>query len=120
MSNNQINTTLLRNVAPATKRIILQCVANECACSIEEAESELESAEAEHILDYMSGSTRAASLNVCKSQSTWKNGAHWREKSLLDAVLEAEEIRCRRDLLSPATVSDALELLEDGFTLIVE
>ena len=61
-----------------------------------------------------------ASRNVCKSEGTWKRGGKWTEKSLLEAMLAADEIRCRRDLPEPATVADALGLLEDGFSLVIE
>lgn len=60
MTNAQINAKFLSATDSATKQAVLANIANHYSISVQEAFDEVTGAEAEYLLDYVTGPQRAA------------------------------------------------------------
>jgi hypothetical protein len=67
MTNAQINAKFLAVIAPATRRDILTAIANHYGIDNAAAYAEVTDAEAEHLLDYLTGSVRTATHFLMRS-----------------------------------------------------
>ncbi len=68
MINSQINKTFLKSTDSKTKTLILGNIAAHYGISNDDAMQELINDDAEHLLDYMTGSERTACSLIMKRQ----------------------------------------------------
>ena len=66
MTQSQINATFLKSLDTATRSQILDAIASHYGITIAEVMEEVTGSEAESILDYLTGQTRAAASLLMK------------------------------------------------------
>jgi hypothetical protein len=66
MKNHELTRTFFQVTDAATKRDVLQNIADHYGITPEEAEVEVTAPEAEHLLDYITGTMRPATQGIMK------------------------------------------------------
>jgi len=75
MTQSQINATFLKSLDTATRSQIIDAIASHYGITVAEVMEEVTGSEAESILDYLTGQTRAAASLLMKRHGIRSNAA---------------------------------------------